>query len=100
MGEFGTKLTDVVTPPPAAPTTPFFPSGNHPTTTEIDQMINSRIHQAVETLRYEASVKQQHKNLAKVVGIGVGGFALGVGGTMLVGRIVRGRRARAAASGR
>lgn len=89
-------LQDTVTNPPHAAPTPFFPAGSHPTSQDVDQMINSRIAAAFEELRTEANRKQSKSNVYKAVGIGVGGFAVGVGGTMLIGKLVRRSRARAA----
>lgn len=90
-------IPDTVTPSPNVPPLPFTPQANHPTTSDVDQMINSRIAATLEQLRYESSQKQTRQNVYTAVGIGVGGLAVGVASTMLVGRIVRGRRARNAA---
>lgn len=92
---FGTRQADTATPPPHIPALPFNPSTHNPSTDDVARMIDSRIELAREQNAYNQALNKR-KNVIKAVAVGVGGFAVGVGGTMLVGRMVRNRRARMA----
>jgi hypothetical protein len=87
--------SDVVTPQPH--TTPWFPNDqNRVTANDVDQMIHSRIHaaQAAQAAAMlDQARKDVRKDMYKNVGLGLGGFAVGVGGTLLIGRWRRNRAA-------
>lgn len=84
-----------------SPPLPFLPADpNRLTAPDVERMIDSRIHLA--SLAREAALEEnvrtaRRKNLYTTVGIGVGSFAVGVGGTLIISRIVRGRKARSPA---
>lgn len=94
-------VPDTSTPAPRVPFIPQDPM--RLTADDVARMIDSRINiAAVEREEYLQAklVVNRRKAIYTAVGIGVGGFAAGVGGTLLVGKIVRSRRARTAAANR
>ncbi len=89
--------TDVLVTPPST-TIPFMPNSPHPSTSETEQMINSRVQAAVEQLRSEFKNTQisNQRNREYFIGVvgGVVGIFMFVGGKWVFNRL------RAPAAGR
>lgn len=91
-------VPDIATMPP--PSTPFFPSNpTHLSQADVERIVDSRVHIAYAAARQKERELDRNKNMARTAAIGLGGFAVGVGTTMIVGSIRR-RRAAAAGGGR
>lgn len=101
MGELAMALTtDTTTTPPATHITPFLPQSQHPSTQDVDQMINSRIANAVEQLRGEFHSHDSTRQRNREITIGLVGLAGGALVVYTANKIVVSRRNRANAAGR